>query len=120
MRTFSQSGVASFYGKAFDGHRTANGERYDMNAFTAAHRTLPLGSYVRVSAPSTGRSIIVRINDRGPYVQGRVIDLSYASATALNLQRAGTMWVEIARVDPAAGRRTNLNPQKSDSGGSAR
>ncbi|WP_420814748.1 septal ring lytic transglycosylase RlpA family protein [Paraburkholderia susongensis] len=112
-RGFLQTGFASFYGKAFDGRRTANGERYDMYAFTAAHRTLPLGSYVRVSVPSNGRSVIVRINDRGPYVHGRVIDLSYASATALNLQPAGTMWVEIASVDPSGGPRVILNSAKN-------
>ncbi|WP_310591174.1 septal ring lytic transglycosylase RlpA family protein [Paraburkholderia sp. DHOC27] len=95
---FWQSGVASWYGKAFQGRRTANGERYDAHALTAAHRTLPMGSYVRVTAVGSTRSVVVRINDRGPFARGRVIDLSYAAAAALNLQRTGTMLVNIESV----------------------
>lgn len=95
---FRQSGVASWYGKVFQGRRTASGERYDAHALTAAHRTLPLGSYARVTAVGSTRSVVVRINDRGPYARGRVIDLSYAAAAALGLSRAGTMFVKIERV----------------------
>jgi rare lipoprotein A len=96
---FKQCGFASWYGKVFNGRRTASGERYDMRALTAAHRTLPLGSWVRVTALGNARSIIVRINDRGPYTRGRVIDLSYAAAVALGLQHAGSTRVEIDGVE---------------------
>ena len=95
---FRQSGMASWYGNQFQGHRTASGERYNLHALTAAHRTLPLGSYVRVTAVSSARSVIVRINDRGPYTRGRVIDLSYAAAAALDLPRTGTLLVKIETV----------------------
>jgi rare lipoprotein A len=95
---FWESGVASWYGKVFQGRRTASGERYDAHALTAAHRTLPLGSYVRVTAVGSSRSVVVRINDRGPYTRGRVIDLSYAAAAALDLPRAGTLLVKIERI----------------------
>jgi rare lipoprotein A len=92
---FRESGRASWYGRFFHGRRTANGERYDMHALTAAHRTLPLGSYVRVTDPSTDRSVVVRINDRGPFARGRIIDLSMAAAHALGMQHAGTASVKI-------------------------
>ncbi|MEW9581370.1 septal ring lytic transglycosylase RlpA family protein [Paraburkholderia sp. DGU8] len=92
---FQQTGRASWYGRGFHGRRTANGERYDMHALTAAHRTLPLGSYVRVTNPATSRSVVVRINDRGPYARGRVIDLSMAAANALDMRRCGTARVKI-------------------------
>jgi rare lipoprotein A len=92
---FHQSGRASWYGRGFHGRRTANGERYDMHALTAAHRTLPLGSYVRVTNPANSRSVIVRINDRGPYARGRVIDLSMAAAAELQMRHIGTARVQI-------------------------
>ncbi len=92
---FRQTGRASWYGRFFHGRRTANGERYDMHALTAAHKTLPLGSYVRVTNPATSRSVVVRINDRGPFIRSRVIDLSYAAATMLDMQHAGTARVKI-------------------------
>lgn len=92
---YHETGRASWYGRFFHGRRTANGERFDMHALTAAHRTLPLGSYVRVTNPATDRSVIVRINDRGPFARGRVIDLSMAAASALHMQHAGTARVEI-------------------------
>jgi rare lipoprotein A len=92
---FRETGRASWYGRFFHGRRTANGERYDMHALTAAHRTLPLGSYVRVTDSATSRSVVVRINDRGPFARGRVIDLSLAAATALGMQHAGTARVQI-------------------------
>jgi rare lipoprotein A len=92
---FHQTGRASWYGRFFHGRRTANGERYDMHALTAAHKTLPLGSYVRVTNPDTSRSVVVRINDRGPYVRSRVIDLSYAAAKAIGMQHLGTARVKI-------------------------
>jgi rare lipoprotein A len=91
-----QAGVASWYGPGFHGRKTANGERFDMNALTAAHRTLPLGTQVRVTNTHTGRSVVVRINDRGPYVGRRVIDLSKASAQAIGV--SGLAKVSIARL----------------------
>ena len=91
-----QAGVASWYGPGFHGRKTANGERFDMNALTAAHRTLPLGTQVRVTNTHTGRSVVVRINDRGPYVGQRVIDLSKASAQAIGV--SGLAKVSIARL----------------------
>jgi rare lipoprotein A len=78
-------GIASWYGKRFHGRRTASGERFDMHEFTAAHRTLPFGTLVRVEHEPTGRSVLVRINDRGPHIRRRVIDLSRAAAQALGL-----------------------------------
>jgi rare lipoprotein A len=95
VANFRQTGRASWYGRFFHGRRTANGERYDMHALTAAHRTLPLGSYVRVTNPADDSSVIVRINDRGPFARGRIIDLSLAAATALHMQHAGTARVQI-------------------------
>jgi rare lipoprotein A len=83
------SGEASWYASKFQGRRTASGERFNGRAFTAAHRTLPPGTYVRVTLLATGKSVIVRINDRGPFVRGRIIDLSYAAAQALGLPRVG-------------------------------
>lgn len=97
--TTSQSGEASWYAASFQGHLTANGERYDGGALTAAHRTLPLGTYVRVRSLATGKSVVVRINDRGPYVKGRIIDLSYAAAEALGLTDARSMRVQVERVE---------------------
>jgi len=96
---FRQLGLASWYGRGFHGRKTANGEHYDMFAMTAAHRTLPLGSFVRVTSLATSRSVVVRINDRGPYARGRVIDLSYQAATALGMHRAGVTRVAIERVE---------------------
>jgi rare lipoprotein A len=78
-------GKASWYGPGFQGRLTANGERFNTNAFTAAHKTLPFGTKVKVTNNKTGRSVVVRINDRGPYVHGRVIDLSKASARAIGI-----------------------------------
>jgi rare lipoprotein A len=82
-------GKASWYGPGFQGKRTASGERFDMNALTAAHRTLPFGTRVRVRNTKNGREVVVRINDRGPQIQSRIIDLSKAAAAELDLVRAG-------------------------------
>ena len=95
---FRQTGVASWYGRQFHGNRTASGEIYDMFAMTAAHPTLPIPSYVRVTNPRNGRSVIVRVNDRGPFKDGRIIDLSYGAATKLGIAAAGTGEVEIERL----------------------
>lgn len=93
------SGTASFYGKRFHGRRTANGESFDMHAMTAAHRTLPFGSLVRVTNPRNGKQVIVRINDRGPFSRGRVIDLSRAAAEELGMISRGHARVEIELVE---------------------
>jgi rare lipoprotein A len=92
---FEQQGRASWYGRGFHGRKTASGERYDMHAMTAAHRTLPLASWVRVTNESNNKSVVVKINDRGPYVGNRVIDLSYAAAAALGMRSAGVGKVKI-------------------------
>ncbi|WP_408534984.1 septal ring lytic transglycosylase RlpA family protein [Paraburkholderia fungorum] len=115
---FEQTGRASWYGRGFHGRRTANGERYDMHAMTAAHRTLPLGSYVRVTNPATSRSVIVRINDRGPYARGRVIDLSMAAASALDMRHAGTARVKIEGLTPQEAR-AELNETLASNSGSS-
>jgi rare lipoprotein A len=94
-----QTGRASWYGKQFHGRSTASGEPYDMFQFTAAHRQLPLGTWVRVTSLHNGRSITVRINDRGPYVGNRVIDLSYGAAQMLELRARGTEKVRIDIVN---------------------
>lgn len=90
-----KQGLASWYGHQFQGRRTANGERYDMNAMTAAHNSLPLSSYVEVTNLRNNRSVIVRINDRGPFHGRRVMDLSYAAAKELGIQKTGTASVQI-------------------------
>ncbi|SOE86293.1 rare lipoprotein A [Burkholderia sp. YR290] len=108
-----QTGHASWYARKFEGRRTANGERYNGHAMTAAHRSLPFGTYVRVTSLSTTRSVVVRINDRGPFIKGRVIDLSYAAASALGLTRAPSMDVRIERVEELADTRTESGGSES-------
>lgn len=93
--TFRQEGKASWYGKEQQGGPTASGERFDMHRFTAAHRTLPMQTRVRVTSRLDGRSVVVRINDRGPYAKGRIIDLSYAAAKALGMLDAGVIPVVV-------------------------
>jgi rare lipoprotein A len=95
---YEERGIASWYGYKFHGRHTSSRERYDMCAFTAAHKTLPLPSYVRVTNLDNGRSIVVRVNDRGPFHQGRIIDLSYAAATRLDMKQAGTARVEVTAL----------------------
>jgi rare lipoprotein A len=92
---YTEQGVASWYGREFHGRRTSNGEVYDMYAMTAAHKTLPLPTTARVTNLSTGKSIIVRINDRGPFKKGRLIDLSYGAARELGFLNTGTAMVEV-------------------------
>jgi rare lipoprotein A len=92
---YREQGIASWYGKKFHGRSTSNGERYDMYAMTAAHKTLPLPTNVRVTNVETGKSIIVRVNDRGPFVKNRIIDLSYTAALELDVVANGTAVVEI-------------------------
>ena len=104
---YSERGVASWYGKKFHGNLTSNREVYDMYAMTAAHKTLPLPAYVRVRNLRNNRSVVVRVNDRGPFVHNRIIDLSYAAATKLDMIRDGTAMVEVTAIsfDAPAGDR---------------
>jgi rare lipoprotein A len=95
---FKQRGIASWYGKKFNGQRTSSGEKYNMYAMTAAHPTLPIPSYARVTNVATGKSVVVRINDRGPFLHSRVIDLSYTAAHKLGMIGSGSSEVEIESV----------------------
>ncbi|MGU9958298.1 MAG: septal ring lytic transglycosylase RlpA family protein [Arenicellales bacterium WSBS_2016_MAG_OTU3] len=97
---FSERGIASWYGKQFHGRRTSSGEIYDMYKMTAAHPTLPLPTYVRVRNLDNGRTAVVRVNDRGPFKKGRIIDLSYAAASKLGVVRAGIAKVVIDIITP--------------------
>jgi rare lipoprotein A len=97
---YDETGIASYYGNKFHGRRTSNLEVYDMYAFTAAHKTLPLPSFARVTNLANGRSVIVRVNDRGPFHDGRIIDLSYAAAVKLGVDRMGTARVEVKGLMP--------------------
>jgi rare lipoprotein A len=96
-----ERGVASWYGPGFHKERTSTGEQYDMYGMTAAHKTLPLPAYVRVTNLQNGRSVVVRVNDRGPFVGNRIIDLSYTAAAKLDMLRNGTAMVEIRSIDPS-------------------
>jgi rare lipoprotein A len=96
-----ERGVASWYGPGFHKVRTSTGEPYDMYGMTAAHKTLPLPAYVRVTNLQNGRSIVVRVNDRGPFVGNRIIDLSYTAAAKLDMLRNGTALVEVRALDPS-------------------
>jgi rare lipoprotein A len=98
--TYNETGIASWYGEAFHGKNTANGEVFDLNAVTAAHRTLPLPTIVEVTNLENGRSLQVRVNDRGPYARGRIIDLSRRSAQLLGLEGAGTAKVRVKILVP--------------------
>ncbi|WP_298051564.1 septal ring lytic transglycosylase RlpA family protein [uncultured Paenalcaligenes sp.] len=116
---FRQTGHASWYGKKFHGRKTANGETYDMYAMTAAHPTLPLPSYAKVTRPQSGQSVIVRINDRGPFHRSRIIDLSYVAAAKLGLigPGSGTVIVEaITHDDIRNGRYLTDSNQKNTTG----
>jgi len=99
VSSYDETGMASWYGDAFHGKLTANGERYDMYTLSAAHKTLPLPTLVRVTNLSNGRSVIVRVNDRGPFVKERLIDLSYAAANALGYMNQGTARVRVQTLD---------------------
>ncbi len=107
---FRQSGIASWYGRRFHGQPTSSGELYDMYAMTAAHPTLPIPSYARVTNLANGRSVVVRINDRGPFHSDRVIDLSYAAAWKLGIVEAGSGRVVIEAVLPGKLSDLNLQP----------
>jgi rare lipoprotein A len=99
-RPFKQRGIASWYGRRYHGRPTASGEPYNMYAMTAAHPTLPIPSYARVTHLGNGRSVVVRINDRGPFLSERIIDLSYTAAYKLDMVEAGSAWVEVEALLP--------------------
>ena len=99
---YDERGVASWYGPTFHGGNTSSGEAYNMYGMTAAHKTLPLPTYARVTNLANGRSVVVRINDRGPFVANRIIDLSYTAAAKLDMLREGTAWVEVRALTPGA------------------
>ena len=121
---YSEKGIASWYGKKFHGRKTATGEIYDMYQMTAAHKTLPLPSYAEVTNLNNGLKIIVRVNDRGPFHQGRIIDLSYAGATKLDIIGNGTAEVEVNAINAEdyvmskqsiENSKVNVEPLKQDS-----
>jgi rare lipoprotein A len=109
---FQQRGIASWYGKEFHGKKTSNGEIYNMYSMTAAHKTLPLGTYVHVRNIDNGKEITVRINDRGPFVQGRIIDLSYTAAKKIGIATSGTAPVVIFALDSDAGQTPESKPEQ--------
>jgi rare lipoprotein A len=125
-----ERGLASWYGKKFHGRKTSSGERYDMYGMTAAHKTLPLPSYVRVTNLENGRSAVVKVNDRGPFHGTRVIDLSYSAAKKIGVIANGTAMVEVRSIDPSrpgsdpgpriAARSAESTPAKSSSAVAAR
>ena len=108
-----QVGKASWYGRVFQHHKTASGEPYDMHDFTAAHRTLPLGSWVKVTNLTNSKSVMVRINDRGPVIKGRILDLSYGAATILGLRDTGVAKVRLDLIEtPTVA--TNISPTAAE------
>ncbi|NOZ11902.1 MAG: septal ring lytic transglycosylase RlpA family protein [Gammaproteobacteria bacterium] len=109
VRHYKERGVASWYGKKFHGRRTSNGEVYDMYKMSAAHRTLPLPSFLRVTNLANGRSVVVRVNDRGPFYDNRLIDLSYAAAHRIGVLATGTALVELQDASEGSGGRQRVN-----------
>lgn len=105
---YNQVGIASWYGKDFHGRKTANGEIYDMYGVSAAHKTLPLGTRVRVSNLENGREVVLVVNDRGPFVKGRLIDLSYGAARRLDIVEKGTAQVRIKAIGTAPSPTANM------------
>ena len=103
LRPYKERGVASWYGRKFHGQKTSNGETYDMYAMTAAHPTLPLPSYARVTNVATGKSVVVRVNDRGPFLHDRIIDLSYAAANRIGTAAKGSGEVIVEAIIPGEG-----------------
>ncbi len=101
LRPYRERGIASWYGRKFHGEKTSTGEIYDMYGMTAAHPTLPLPSYARVTNAATGKSVVVRVNDRGPFLHGRVIDLSFAAAERIGIAQKGSGEVEVEAILPA-------------------
>lgn len=120
---YVERGIASWYGKKFHGRRTSSGETYDMYKMTAAHRELPLPTYVKVTNLRNGRQVIVKVNDRGPFHENRIIDLSYSAAAKLGIIKEGTGLVEVRAIDPGTYQREESTlrtagslPVDSDSG----
>nr|WP_036496238.1 MULTISPECIES: septal ring lytic transglycosylase RlpA family protein [unclassified Neisseria] len=109
VENFSQTGKASWYGPGFHGKKTSNGERFDMGSLSAAHRTLPIPSYARVTNLANGKSVVVRINDRGPFHGNRVMDVSKAAAQQLGFVRTGTAQVKIEQIVPDGKTRREQN-----------
>ena len=107
---FVQEGMASWYGKKFHGRQTSSGEVYDMWAMSAAHTTLPLPTYVEVTHVDNGKKVIVKVNDRGPFLHNRIIDLSYAAAVKLDIVKQGTAKVRIRALDPKTYKNTGREP----------
>ena len=114
---FRETGIASWYRSKFHGRRTSNGDVYNMYAMTAAHKTLPIPTYVRVTNQENRRSVIVRVNDRGPFHESRIIDLSYVAALKLGFAAKGTAKVSVEAIDPATGLvsspRASANPDNA-------
>ena len=100
LKPYSERGIASWYGRKFHGQKTSTGETYDMYGMTAAHPTLPLPSYARVTNVASGRSVVVRVNDRGPFLHGRIIDLSYAAAHRIGISQNGSGEVDVEAILP--------------------
>jgi len=109
---YKQRGIASWYGKKFHGHRTSNGEVYDMYKMSAAHKSLPLPSFVRVTHLKNGKSVVLRVNDRGPFHRNRLIDLSYVAAKKLGITATGTGLVEIEAINPNQRSSKNISSKK--------
>lgn len=107
---FRERGLASWYGRRYHGQKTASGERYDMYAMTAAHPVLPIPSYARVTNPANGRSVVVRVNDRGPFHGDRIMDLSYAAAWKLGFVEQGTALVEVEAIAPGEPAQAQASP----------
>jgi len=116
---FQQRGVASWYGRKFHGRKTSNGEVYDMYGMSAAHKTLPMGVFVKVTHLGTNRHVIVRVNDRGPFVAGRIVDLSYGAAQQLGIVDSGTAQVNLQalgyQLNDQSKRATSSTPKNYDS-----
>lgn len=113
---FTQEGIASWYGRDFHGKKTSNGETYDMHAMTAAHKTLPLGVFVKVRNKESGQETIVRVNDRGPFVKNRIIDLSYSAAKKLGVDLKGTAPVRIEALGYKVSGEDYRAPETYDTG----
>ena len=111
---YSEEGIASWYGRKFHGRKTANGEIYDMYKMTAAHTTLPIPTFVRVTNLDNGRQIVVRVNDRGPFHGGRIIDLSYAAAKKLGYDTKGTARVRVEVVDVESQQKAVVEPTRPE------
>ncbi len=104
---YTEEGLASWYGKKFQGKKTASGEKFNMRKLTAAHRTLPFGTRVKVTRIENGKSVVVKINDRGPFVEGRIIDLSKAAAKKLDMINTGVARVRIKVVKSAQNKKSD-------------